>query len=119
MQAYAPRDPLEEVLTGRITLRKFRVMVEGLAADHTSPVGRKISGPWSDQHRLQLLAAQAVRNMEAMLANRWRTEGSQPVKPEPIPVPALTEWQREVQAAKKNPAHDAAEADLLKVLGKR
>ena len=38
LQAYPGRDPLRDVLTGQISLRKFRVMVDHLPRSHIGKV---------------------------------------------------------------------------------
>ena len=118
LQAYAPRDPLAEVLRGDISLRKFRVMCEGIPRTPHTPVGRKINGPWGDEEQLLHIVAQTLLRLSAAFYNVHRAEGSEAVSPPDLPRPPLTEYQAEVEAAPDVEAEYQAEveASLLAVL---
>lgn len=84
MHHYAPRDPVAEFWQGRITLRKLRVMVEGLPPD--GALARAASGsPWTaTQYQLAELLDRAGR-METDFRNANRAENS---AQQPYPEPA-------------------------------
>jgi len=120
LQTYAPRDPLAEFCQGVITFRQLRVMVQGLAMDQTTPIGRIVGGPWGDRERLLADVATTLRHIAAGYMNVHRPAGTPPVDVEPIPVPTPTVYQR--KAAKRR-AHDTrhereSEAGLLAVLAR-
>lgn len=121
LQVYAPRDPLAEYLTGDITFRQLRVMVDGLARDSSTPVGRAYSGPWSDLHYLVHFAATEVQFLRADFENVHRAEGLEARTPTPLTTPESTHYQR--KAKKRGKPDDrrarAAEADLLAVLNRQ
>lgn len=118
LQIYSPRDPLQEVLRGEISLRKFRVMVEGVPLTATTPVGRAINGPWSDQHRLLHVIGSAMISLDTNFYNVHRERNATPAETKPLWRPELTAYQKE---AAETPDVDmehrtASEEDLLKVL---
>lgn len=118
LQAYSPRDPLAEYLRGEITLRKLRVMVEAIPIDASTPVGRKIVGPWDALTHLTWAGASAMRNLSASYHNVHKREGVEPVTPEPLPTPPLTEYQlAEQDAATKKQREE--EAALLAAIQRR
>lgn len=73
MHHYAPRDPVAEFWQGQITLRKLRVMVEGLPPD--GALARAASrSPWTTtQYQLAELLDRAGR-METDFRNANRSE---------------------------------------------
>lgn len=118
MQVYAPRDPLAEYIRGDITFRKLRVMVEGIPLDPTTPLGRIIGGPWSDTERLLHMVAQGLMTLNASYRNVNRPKGSEATKPEKIPTPEPTRYQRKAEKRRKaGTRHQrVSEAGLLAVL---
>lgn len=66
LQAYPGRDPLREVLTGQISLRKFRVMVDHLPPDN--PLERSRTGQrpvlWNVEARLREILKSFSPEME-------------------------------------------------------
>lgn len=120
MQVYAPRDPLREVLTGRITLRQFRVMVEGLPLDRTTPIGRALHGTWGDAEYLARDIATSLRVLATDYRNVNRSQGSPPSEVEPIAGPTLTRYQRAAAKARKrvDKHQRASEVGLMAVLGR-
>lgn len=84
MHHYAPRDPVAEFWQGRITLRKLRVMVEGLPPD--GALARAVSkSPWNaTQYQLAELLDRVGR-METDFRNANRAENT-PQQPYPEPV---------------------------------
>ena len=121
LQAYAPRDPLQEVLRGEITLRKFRVMVEGIPHTAATPVGRIINGPWSDNERLLHSVASALISLDTNFYNVHREPGSAPAEARDLWRPDLTVYQQEiVDLPDPDFEHRAAsEAGLLEVLAQQ
>lgn len=84
MHHYAPRDPIREYWQGRITLRKLRVMVEGLPPD--GALARAASGsPWgATQYQLAEIADRLGR-METDFRNANRAEGKPQLDyPDPV-----------------------------------
>lgn len=116
LQAYAPRDPLAEVLTGRITLRQFRVMCEGIARTPDTPVGRAINGPWGDLERLLHGNLTATNDLLAVTFNSKRKEGAEPYRPDPVPRPKPTIWQKKADRKKRKLTQ--VEVDLLEVIAR-
>lgn len=93
-------------------------MVDGLARDSTTPIGRVVGGPWDDtEHLLRVLAAE-VAALRADYENVHRKQGSEPRTPPDIPTPPATRYQR--KAAKQGRPQDQharrSEAGLLAVL---
>jgi len=87
MQAYGG-DPLEDYFQGRITLRKLRVMIQGLPPD--SPLGRAHNGSyWLDAEYLLRDTAMSFRTFLAMF---WKANfQGNPPKVDVIPVPSTGE----------------------------
>lgn len=94
MHHYSPRDPVAEYWRGEITLRKLRVMVEGLPANGAT--ARAMAGHhWG---HLEFMAADLVDVMARLrvdFGNANRAEKA-PMQPYPDPV-----WRPEKPAAKK------------------
>ena len=112
LQFYAPRDPLAEVLSGAITLRKFRVMCEGIPTKTPdSPLGRVLVGPYGNVEHLLHGILTTARNVHAVTYNSHRPKGAEAYRPEPIPLPEPTYWQR--RAAKKERAKEKKSEDFL------
>lgn len=99
LQAYAPRDPLSEYLRGEITLRKLRVMVNGIPATPDTPLGRIINGPWSDRERLLHVMAETLMNLDVNFYNAHREKGSEPRDRKPLWKPELTAYQADTATA--------------------
>ncbi|XBH21614.1 hypothetical protein V5R04_15620 [Jonesiaceae bacterium BS-20] len=122
MQVYAPRDPLREYLRGKITLRKLRVMIEGIPLTPATPIGRVVNGPWGDQERLFHAIASEMRLQRISFYNVHRAEGSQMESFTEFPVPDLTEYQIEAKKAQQSAGPSAyqaqVESDLLRVLNR-
>lgn len=120
MQVYAPRDPLAEYLRGEISLRKLRVMVEGIPLTPETPVGRAVLGPWGDRDRMLRLAVWELQRLNASYYNAHRGQGAEAATPRPLPEPEPTEYQIEAaKAARKKPdAEIAYEHSLLEVIAR-
>lgn len=118
MQVYAPRDPLAEYLCGEITFRKLRVMVEAVPLDPSTPIGRVISGPWSDTDRLLHVVASVLKTLNASYYNLNRPKGSEASRPEQVPTPELTYYQRKAEKRRVlgSKHQRKSEAGLLAVL---
>lgn len=118
MQAYAPRDPLGEFLAGGITFRQLRVMIDGLARDPSSPLGRAIGGPWDDTNHLLNGIVWELRVLVASFANSKRAENTPSVEPTFPTFPEPTWYQRRAKkkAEKATKTQRAAEDHLLAVL---
>lgn len=102
MQTYAPRDPLAEFLRGDITLRKLRIMVEGIPTDTpTTPIGRAINGPWGDIHRLLHVTGEALIQLNANYYNANRGKDSPAIEAEKLWKPELTPYQQEAENGQK------------------
>lgn len=91
LQAYAPRDPLAEVLSGRITVRKFRVMVEHLPDGNVFQ--RAVAdAPWTSVTE-QLLYHIESRVRDAIVANSnlWRSAKEPPIEASYLEPPPTAE----------------------------
>lgn len=95
-------------------------MVENLARDKTTPIGRAIGGPWDDTERLLREAVWQLQTLNASYFNMHRDKGTDAVDPEPIKAPPLTVYQRaaEAQRAKPDARQQAIEQNLLEVLAR-
>lgn len=115
LQEYAPRDPLVEVLDGRITLRKLRVMIEHLPPGNANE--RALYGRWTDTDRLLHHIANATGALLTLTSNVQAAKAKQEQHQfMPIPAPELTEFQR---AQQEQELEDAEErVDLLAVLSR-
>lgn len=118
MQMYAPRDPLGEYLTGGITFRQLRVMVEGLPRDPSTPIGRAINGPWGDTERLLHGLLWEMRILNASFVNSKKRENVAAVEPKFPTEPEPTIYQREAKAraARGDENQRKSEQQLLSVL---
>lgn len=79
LQAYPGSSPVRDVLTGRISLRQFRVMVEHLPPGN--PLDRARSGhPWAGRDDVALLyeVESRLRELVVMLGNLFRAKGEPP-----------------------------------------
>ena len=116
LQEYAPRDPLAEVLDGRITLRKLRVMIEHLPPGNA--VARALYGPWTDAERLAHYAANTMGALLTLTNNIQAAQAKQEQREfVPVPGPEPTEYQRE-RAAEQRDEYAEEAADLLSVLAR-
>lgn len=120
MQVYAPRDPLSEFLTGGITFRQLRVMVEGLPRDPSTPIGRAINGPWDDTNRLLNGVIWELRILVASFANSKRAANTAAVEPKEPSWPEPTVYQRDAvsAAAQGDERQRASEDQLLAALAR-
>lgn len=112
LQAYPGRDPLKEILTGRITLRQFRIMVENLPPK--GPVARALNGRWGDDDWMLFDISSRMRDLSAQLYNLFRGT-SPPIEPAYLPKPeADSTEQPDMVLAEEKQMQD----DLLKVLSR-
>lgn len=118
MHHYSPRDPVAEFWQGRITLRKLRVMVEGLPP--SGALARAVAGHhWTqaDYHRadeLDLLA-----RLVTDFANVNRTEQTPPSPYPPHvwrpgdPLPEVTAAAEETARAEARAGYEHINAQVL------
>lgn len=103
MHHYAPRDPVAEFWQGRITLRKLRVMVEGLPPD--GALARAASrSPWTRADYLLANLVDEQARMGTDFRNANRSEKS-PAEPYPEPV-----WRPGDPSPKQRAKAEAKEA---------
>lgn len=120
MQTYSPRDPLGEYLQGTITFRQLRVMVEQLARDTSTPIGRAINGPWGDHERLLHSIEWQLQRLHASYYNTNRDKGKALLEPEPLAQPEPTTYQALAERQRTAPdvQQVAVEQGLLAVLSR-
>lgn len=87
LQAYAPRDPVREYLTAKVTARQLRVMIEHLPPDapwHRARYADAHDGAtWVPPEVLMLWHVESrLRDLAVQQANLWRKEGTEPAKAE-------------------------------------
>lgn len=112
LQAYPGRDPLSDVFSGKISLRKFRVMVENLPPKN--PVARAVSGEWGDEEWMLWDISGRLRDLSIQLHNLFRGN-SAALEPEYLPRPeASTGEHQELEKAAEHQMQD----NLLKVLAR-
>lgn len=113
MQAYPGRrtSPVIDALSGRMSVRLLRVMVEHLPPENA--VSRALVSSWGDTLRLLHDAASSLRMLTASYYNVHRGDGTPPLAYEPIPTPETSAPARTA----RDPERAAAEqSHLLEVL---
>lgn len=108
MQAYPGRDPIDEVLSGRISLRKFRVMVEHLPPDN--PLERSRTGQAGSL--LWNIHAKLV-DLDKHFCDAHTPEGGQRIEAYYLPRRTSPEEQAEAEAQAKAEAQQQAELENL------
>lgn len=115
MQTYPGRDPLREVLLGKISVRKFRVMLQHLPPGNAAQ--RAIHGPWGDRESLLHSIDSRLAWLQASYYNSHVKEGVPPMEPVYLPTPdkehdadqrayeqqVLEQQRNEMQAALNRP----------------
>ena len=104
LQAYPGNDPVRDVLTGRISLRRFRVLVENLPPNN--PLQRARGGPWagSDQVALAYATESRLRELITLLLNLFRSKDEPGRDVEYLPRPLSAE---EVELQRLQAEYDA------------
>lgn len=116
LQEYAPRDPLAEVLDGRITLRKLRVMIQHLPPGNANE--RALFGRWTDTERLLHHVANTTGALLTLTNNIQAAQAKQEQREfVPVPAPEPTEYQLERRAEERD-EHAEEAAGLLSVLAR-
>ena len=93
LQAYPGSDPIRDVTTGRISLRRFRLMVENLPPGN--PLYRARFGDWADSEALLYAVESRLRDLITLTGNINRRAGSPAREPEYLPRPLTPEEQRQ------------------------
>ena len=104
LQAYPGSNPVRDVLTGRISLRQFRVMVEHLPPGNVLERERAGGSRWGDMETLVWGVESRLRELVAMFHNVHRPEGEQPVEVEYISRPST---RQDEELARAQAEYDA------------
>ena len=105
LQAYPGRDPLADVLTGEISLRKFRVMVEHLPPENPlerSRTGQAGSLLWNIHAKLT--------DIDQHFCDTHTAEGQKRV--DMYYLPRLATQEEAAAAEERHEAEDAQQAEL-------
>lgn len=113
MEVYAPRDPLEEYLAGKITLRKLRVMAENPSV--VALVHRALGHRWDDQEYLLHDLTSRLRELVVITSNVNRAKDTPAADVEYIPRPETPGGESNTAAPEVN--HEER-ANLLAVLAR-
>lgn len=113
MEVYAPRDPLEEYLAGKITQRKLRVMAENPSVVRL--VQRALGYRWDDEAYLLHDLTSRLRELVVLTSNIHREKGSAAGEVEYIPRPDTPAGEMSAAAPEVN---HAERANLLAVLAR-
>ena len=108
MQAYPGRDPIDEVLSGQISLRKFRVLVEHLPPDNPlerSRTGQAGSLLWNVHAKLT--------DLDQHFCDANTPEGGQRIEMYYLPRPVTPEELAEAEAQQQAEAMQQAELEGL------
>lgn len=114
MHHYAPRDPVAEFWRGEISLRKLRVMVEGLPPDGAT--ARAASGHhWRHLEFMVAHLLDETARLRVDFGNANREEKA-PAREYPEPVWRPGQPSEKKQAAKKRKEQAAARAGYLRIV---
>ena len=108
LQAYPGRDPIKDVLTGKITLRRFRVMLEHLPPDNPferSRTGQAGSLLWNIHAKLT--------ELDKHFCDAHTPEGQQRIEAHYLPRRTTPEEQAETEAQAEAEAQQQAELENL------
>jgi hypothetical protein len=114
MHHYHGRDPIAEFWRGEITLRKLRVMVEGLPPD--GALARKLAGhhlQYGDFRMADLVDVLSRLRVDFVNANRAEKAAAQPY-PEPVFRPGQPSAKKKAKADRKDAAK--ARAGYLRIV---
>lgn len=110
MQAYPGRNPVMDVLSGKLSFRQFRLMVEHLPPGNVWE--RKASDGWSDVEWLSWHTEGRLRELITLLANAYRPKGT-PALDVPGYLATPGGGDRDPEAAATQAAYDnAMQAEL-------
>ena len=108
LQAYPGRDPIKDVLTGKITLRRFRVMLEHLPPDNPferSRTGQAGSLLWNIHAKLT--------ELDKHFCDAHTPEGQQRIEAHYLPRRTTPEEQAEAEAQAEAEPQQQAELENL------
>lgn len=112
LQAYPGSDPIRDVLTGTISLRRFRLMVEHLPPGNPLALAR-FGQRWSDTEALLWQVESRLRELLSLTYNVHRGVDQQPHETDYLPRPR-TAGEEAQEAAQR--AYDAQVRQQLEQL---
>lgn len=96
-------------------------MVEGIARDPSTPLGRAVNGPWREGDYLAREAVAALRALVTSYLNVHRSQGTPAREVDPVPLPPLTRYQRKAQKRSRRGEKrlNAADLELMRQIEQR